>query len=156
VPGRAASYRHTHGPHGHTGLGTTAWHQQGAPRPQNLPYLLRKLAIWRSNHVWALDTTYIAMAKGFVYLTAVVDRASRKVLAHKVAITLEACHAREVVEQAFARYGTPDIVNTDQGSQFTAEEFTDAVLSRGCKLSMDGSGAWRDNVFVERLWRSVK
>lgn len=96
------------------------------------------------------------MAKGFVYLTAVVDRASRKVLAHKVAITLEACHAREVVEQAFARYGTPDIVNTDQGSQFTAEEFTDAVLSRGCKLSMDGSGAWRDNVFVERLWRSVK
>jgi putative transposase len=120
------------------------------------PYLLRKLAIWRSNHVWALDTTYIAMAKGFVYLTAVVDVASRKVLAHKVAITLEACHAREVVEQAFARYGTPDIVNTDQGSQFTAEEFTDAVLSRGCKLSMDGRGAWRDNVFVERLWRSVK
>jgi putative transposase len=96
------------------------------------------------------------MARGFVYLTAVVDVASRKVLAHKVAITLEACHAREVIEQAFARYGTPEIVNTDQGSQFTAEEFTRVVLDQGCKLSMDGRGAWRDNVFVERLWRSVK
>jgi len=96
------------------------------------------------------------MARGFVYLTAVVDVASRCVLAHKVAITLEACHATEVIEQAFARYGTPEIVNTDQGSQFTATEFTDTVLARGCKLSMDGRGAWRDNVFVERLWRSVK
>jgi putative transposase len=121
------------------------------------PYLLRKLAITRSNQVWALDTTYIPMARGFVYLTAVVDVASRKVLAHKVAITLEACHAKEVIEQAFARFGVPEIVNTDQGSQFTAEEFTTAVvLAKGCKLSMDGRGAWRDNVFVERLWRSVK
>ena len=127
-----------------------------APGHKIYPYLLRKLAIVRSNQVWALDTTYIAMARGFVYLTAVVDVASRKVLAHKVAITLEACHAKEVIEQAFARYGTPEIVNTDQGSQFTAQEFTDAVLGRGCKLSMDGRGAWRDNVFVERLWRSVK
>ena len=74
----------------------------------------------------------------------------------KVAITLEAVHAREVIEQAFARYGAPEIVNTDQGSQFTAEEFTSVVLAQGCKLSMDGRGAWRDNVFVERLWRSVK
>jgi putative transposase len=120
------------------------------------PYLLRKLAITRSNQVWALDTTYIPMARGFVYLTAVVDVASRKVLAHKVAITLEACHAKEVIEQAFLRHGTPEIVNTDQGSQFTATEFTDVVLARGCKLSMDGRGAWRDNVFVERFWRSVK
>ena len=120
------------------------------------PYLLRKLAIERSNQVWALDTTYIPMARGFVYLTAVVDVASRRVLAHKVAITMEACHAREVLEQAFARYGIPEIINTDQGSQFTAEEFTQAVFDRGCKLSMDGRGAWRDNVFVERLWRSVK
>ncbi len=78
------------------------------------------------------------------------------VLAHKVAVTLEAIHAKEVVEQAFARYGTPEIVNTDQGSQFTAEEFTHAVRSRGCRLSMDGKGAWRDNVFVERLWRTIK
>jgi putative transposase len=120
------------------------------------PYLLRKLAIVRANQVWALDTTYIPMARGFVYLTAVVDVASRRTLAHKVAITLEACHARELIEQAFARYGTPEIVNTDQGSQFTAETFTEVVLTRGCKLSMDGRGAWRDNVFVERLWRSVK
>ena len=120
------------------------------------PYLLRGLAITRANQVWALDTTYIPMAHGFVYLTAVVDVASRRVLAHKLAITLEGCHAREVLELAFARWGLPEIVNTDQGSQFTAEEFTEAVLSRGCKLSMDGRGAWRDNVFVERLWRSVK
>jgi putative transposase len=120
------------------------------------PYLLRKLSITRANQVWALDTTYIPMARGFVYLTAVVDVASRKELAHKVAITLEACHAKEVIEQAFACYGTPEIVNTDQGSQFTAEEFTGAVLKQGCELSMDGRGAWRDNVFVERLWRSVK
>jgi len=120
------------------------------------PYLLRRLAITQSNQVWALDTTYIPMARGFVYLTAVVDVASRKVMAHKLAITLEACHAREVIEQAFMRYGTPDIVNTDQGSQFTAEEFTNVVLAKGCKLSMDGRGAWRDNVFVERFWRSVK
>src|SRR3990172_6914552 len=127
-----------------------------APGHKVYPYLLRKLAITRANQVWALDTTYIPMARGFVYLTAVVDVASRKVLAHKLAITLEAVHAKEVIEQAFARYGVPEIVNTDQGSQFTAPAFTDAVLAKGCKLSMDGRGAWRDNVFVERLWRSVK
>ena len=127
-----------------------------APGHKVYPYLLRNLAITRSNQVWALDTTYIPMARGFVYLTAVVDLASRKVLAHKVAITLEASHAKEVIEQAFAKFGTPEIVNTDQGSQFTAEDFTNTVLQRGCKLSMDGKGAWRDNVFVERLWRSAK
>jgi len=89
-------------------------------------------------------------------VTAAVDVASRRVLTHKVAVTLEACHAREIIEEAFARYGMPEIVNTDQGSQFTTEEFANAVLSKGVKLSMDGRGAWRDNVFVERLWRSVK
>ena len=129
---------------------------KAAPRHKVYPYLLRKLAIERANQVWALDTTYIPMARGFVYLTAVVDVASRRVLAHKVAITLEAINAKEVIEQAFARYGVPKIVNTDQGSQFTATEFTDVVLAKGCKLSMDGRGAWRDNVFVERLWRSIK
>ena len=127
-----------------------------APGHKIYPYLLRKLAITRANQVWALDTTYIPMPRGFVYLTAVVDVASRRVLAHRVAITLEAIHAREVIEQALAQYGTPEIVNTDQGGQFTAEEFTRVVLAAGCKLSMDGRGAWRDNVFVERLWRSVK
>ena len=129
---------------------------KAAPGHKIYPYLLRNLAITRANQVWALDTTYVPMARGFVYLTAVVDVASRKVLAYKVAITLEAVHAKEVIEQAFARYGVPQIVNTDQGSQFTAEEFTGVVLAQGCKLSMDGRGAWRDNVFVERLWRSVK
>jgi putative transposase len=129
---------------------------KAAPGHKIYPYLLRKLAITRSNQVWALDTTYVPMARGFVYLTAVVDVASRKTLAHKVAITLESVHAKEVIEQAFARYGAPEIVNTDQSSQFTATEFTDAVLDHGCKLSMDGRGAWRDNVFVGRLWRSVK
>ena len=130
--------------------------RKATPGHKIYPYLLRQLAITRANQVWALDTTYIPMARGFVYLTAVVDVASRQVLAHKVAITLEAVHAKEVIEQAFARYGAPEIVNTDQGSQFTAIEFTDTVLAHGCKLSMDGRGAWRDNVFVERLWRSVK
>ena len=129
---------------------------KATPGHKIYPYLQRKLTITRANQVWVLDTTYIPMARGFVYLTAVVDVASRCVLAHKVAITLEAVHAKEVIEQAFVRNGTPGIVNTDQGSQFTAIEFTDAVLAHGCKLSMDGRGAWRDNVFVERLWRSVK
>lgn len=127
-----------------------------APGHTVYPYLLRHLNIECANQVWALDTTYIPMAQGFVYLTAVVDVASRKVLAHKTATTLEAYHAVEIIEQAFAKYGIPEIVNTDQGSQFTALEFTNAVCDRGIKLSMDGRGAWRDNVFVERLWRSVK
>ena len=104
------------------------------------PYLLRKLAITRSNQVWALDTTYIPMARGFVYLTAVVDVASRKVFAHKVAITLEACHAKQVIEQAFARHGTPEIVNTDQGSQFTATEFTRSCVDQG--LQTQHGRAW--------------
>jgi putative transposase len=120
------------------------------------PYLLRDLAIEEANQVWALDTTYIPMAKGFSYLIAVVDWASRKVLASKVAITLESCHAVDVLEEAFAHHGRPEIVNTDQGSQFTADEFVQAVKNNGCKLSMDGRGAWRDNVIVERLWKSVK
>jgi putative transposase len=126
------------------------------PGHEIYPYLLRSLAIDRANQVWALDTTYIPMAKGFVYLTAVVDWASRRVLAAKVAITLEACHAVEVLQEAFSRHGRPEIVNTDQGSQFTAHEFLQAVKEQGCKPSMDGRGAWRDNVFVERLWKSVK
>jgi putative transposase len=129
-----------------------------APAPGHTlyPYLLRNLSIQEANQVWALDTTYIPMARGFVYLVAVLDVASRKVLAHKVSTTLEACHAKEAIEQAFARYGTPAIVNTDQGSQFTAKEFADTVLAQGCQLSMDGRGAWRDNVFMERVWRTLK
>jgi putative transposase len=127
-----------------------------APGHKIYPYLLRGVTVERPNQVWATDITYIPMARGFVYLTAVVDWASRRVLAHRVAITLESCHAVEALEEAFAKYGLPEIVNTDQGSQFTATEFTDAVLGRNVLLSMDGKGAWRDNVFVERVWRSVK
>ncbi len=120
------------------------------------PYLLRNVSVTRANQVWALDTTYIPMAQGFVYLTAVVDVASRRVLAHKLATALEAHHAVEIMEQALTRYGKPEIVNTDQGSQFTAAEFVAVVQHSGAALSMDGKGAWRDNVFVERLWRTVK
>jgi putative transposase len=120
------------------------------------PYLLRERKIERSNQVWALDTTYIPMARGFVYLTAVIDWATRRVLAHRVAITMEAEHAVAALEEAFAKYGLPEIVNTDQGSQFTSTAFTGAVLDRGVAVSMDGRGSWRDNVFIERLWRSVK
>jgi putative transposase len=127
-----------------------------APGHHIYPYLLRGMRIEQANQVWALDTTYIPMARGFVYLVAVIDVASRKVLAHKVATSLEARHAVEIIEQAFRRYGVPQIVNTDQGSQFTAAEFTTTVLKRGCKLSMDGKGAWRDNVFMERVWRTLK
>ena len=134
--------------------------QPGSSRPapghKIYPYLLRQLKIERANQVWALDTTYIPMRQGFVYLTAIVDVATRRVMAHKVATSLEAGHAKEILQEALAKYGAPEIVNTDQGSQFTAQEFTQVVLACGAKLSMDGRGAWRDNVFVERLWRSVK
>jgi putative transposase len=126
------------------------------PQHKVFPYLLRKLSITRSNQVWALDTTYIRMKKGFVYLTAVVDVYSRRILAHRTAITMESLHAVQALAEAFARFGKPEIVNTDQGSQFTAQEFVDLVQTNGVKLSMDGRGAWRDNVFVERIWRSVK
>ena len=126
------------------------------PGHEMYPYLLRGLTINRANQVWALDTTYIPMAKGFVYLTAVVDWASRKVRAAKGAITRETCHAVEVWQEAFTRHGRPKIVNTDQGSPFSAQAFVHAVKEQGCQFSMDGRGAWRDNVFVERLWKSVK
>ena len=120
------------------------------------PYLLRKLPIVRSNQVWAMDTTYIRMAHGFVYLTAVVDGYSRRILAHRVAVTMEALHAKEALQEALSRYGSPEIVNTDQGAQFTAQVFVDTVLDSKAKLSMGGRGAWRDNVFAKRVWRSVK
>ncbi len=125
------------------------------PENATYPYLLRGKIIDRANQIWALDTTYIPMARGYVYLTAVVDWASRKILAAKIAITLEAVHAVEVLQEAFRRYGKPEII-TDQGSQFTAFEFVQAVKCQGCQLSMDGRGAWRDNIFVERLWKTVK
>jgi putative transposase len=120
------------------------------------PYLLRKLPVTRSNHVWAMDITYIPMAKGFVYLTAVVDWFSRKVLSWKLSITMDVGFCIEAVEEAMARYGKPEIFNTDQGSQFTSMAFTGLLITNGIQISMDGKGAWRDNVFVERVWKSVK
>ena len=120
------------------------------------PYLLRGLTVDRANQAWAMDITYIPMARGFVYLAAVVDWFSRRVLAWRVSITLDVEFCLEAVEEALTRYGKPEIFNTDQGSQFTSIDFTGLLLKNAITISMDGRGAWRDNVFVERLWRSVK
>jgi putative transposase len=120
------------------------------------PYLLRGVKVDRPNQVWATDISYIPMRRGFVYLAAVVDVASRRVLAHRVSITMEASFCVEALEEALARHGKPEVFNTDQGSQFTSLEFTNVLLSAGISISMDGKGAWRDNVFVERFWRSIK
>lgn len=120
------------------------------------PYLLRNLAVTRPNQVWATDLTYIPMARGFCYLIAVIDWFTRKVLSWRLSITLDAAACIEAVEEALARYGKPEIFNSDQGSQFTSHDFTRVLLDREIKISMDGKGAWRDNVFVERLWRTVK
>jgi putative transposase len=120
------------------------------------PYLLRGVEIVRPNQVWAMDITYVPMAKGFVYLAVVLDWFSRRVLSWRVSITMEASFCIATLEEALAKHGTPDILNTDQGSQFTCEAFTDVLRKSDIKISMDGKGAWRDNVFVERLWRTVK
>jgi putative transposase len=120
------------------------------------PYLLRDLTIDRPNQVWATDITYIPMAHGFVYLVVVLDWFSRRVLSWRVSITMEVDFCLEAVEDALARYSKPEIFNTDQGSQFTSLAFTGLLSDHGIKISMDGTGSWRDNVFVERLWRSVK
>ena len=120
------------------------------------PYLLRGLAIDRPNQVWATDITYIPMARGFVYLVAVMDWYSRRVLAWRVSNTLDTSFCIEALEEAIENHGAPEIFNTDQGSQFTSEEFTGVLKEHDIKISMDGKGRWVDNVFVERLWRSVK
>ena len=120
------------------------------------PYLLRGVTVNRPNQVWAMDITYVPMARGFVYLAAVVDWYSRRVLAWRLSITMETGFCVEALEEALARSGKPDIFNTDQGAQFTSQAFTGVLLKAGVAISMDGKGAWRDNVFVERLWRSIK
>jgi putative transposase len=127
-----------------------------APGHKIYAYLLRGVKIERPNHVWAMDITYIPMRRGFVYLAAVVDVSSRRVLAHRVSITMEAAFCVEALEEALARHGKPEIFNTDQGSQFTSLDFTSVLTKAGVAISMDGKGAWRDNVFVERLWRTIK
>ena len=126
------------------------------PQHPVYPYLLRGLTIDRANQVFAMDITYIPMARGFVYLVAVLDWYSRKVLSWRVSITMDVHFCIEALEEAIARYGTPEIVNTDQGSQFTSIVFTGWLKDHGIRISMDGKGCWRDNVFIERLWRSVK
>ena len=120
------------------------------------PYLLRGLKVDRPNQVWATDITYIPMARGFVYLAAVVDWFTRRVLSHRVSITMEADFCVEALEEALAKHGRPEIFNSDQGSQFTSEAFTGVLIENQIAISMDGKGAWRDNVFVERIWKSVK
>lgn len=120
------------------------------------PYLLRGLDINRPNQVWCTDITYIPMAKGFVYLVAVMDWYSRRVLSWRLSTTMDTSFCTEALEEAIELYGPPDIFNTDQGSQFTSEEFTSVLKANDIKISMDGKGRWVDNVFVERLWRSVK
>jgi putative transposase len=120
------------------------------------PYLLRNLVVDRPNQVWAMDITYIPMARGFVYLAAVVDWFSRKILSWRLSITLETDFCIEAIEEAIHRYGRPEIFNTDQGSQFTSIAFTDLLIKHDIRISMDGKGSWRDNVFVERLWRTIK
>jgi putative transposase len=120
------------------------------------PYLLSGLAIEQPNQVWAADITYIPMAKGFLYLVAIMDWASRRVLTWRTSNTLTADFCVAALEEALARYGTPEIFNSDQGAQFTAQPFTQVLDAKGIRISMDGRGRWVDNVFVERLWRSLK
>ena len=127
-----------------------------APGHRIYPYLLRGMTIDRPNQVWAMDITYVPMARGFVYLAAVVDWYSRRVLAWRLSITMEAAFCVEALEEALARHGRPKIFNTDQGSQFTSHDFTAVLIKAEIAISMDGKGAWRDNVFVERLWRTIK
>ena len=129
---------------------------KAAPGHKIYPYLLRGLKIERNNQVWALDITYIPMTRGFIYLAAVVDVCSRRVLSHRISITLETGFCIEALQEALELHGKPEIFNTDQGSQFTSSDFIEVLQRNEISISMDGKGAWRDNIFVERLWRSVK
>ncbi len=126
------------------------------PKHANYPYLLRDIEINRANQVWCADITYIPMARGFCYLVAVMDWSSRMALSWRLSNTLDSSFCVEAMEEAIAAYGRPEIFNTDQGSQFTAETFTDTLQSNNISISMDGKGRWMDNVFIERLWKSVK
>jgi len=142
-------------------MGVAAIYQQprlSKPHPGHkiYPYLLRGMDVIRANQVWAADITYIPMAKGFCYLVAIMDWASRRVLAWRLSNTLDVSFCTEALEEAIRRFGSPEIFNTDQGSQFTSEAFTEILKAHDIRISMDGRGRWLDNVFIERLWRSVK
>ena len=126
------------------------------PEHRVYPYLLRNLTVNRPNQVWAMDITYIPMARGFIYLAAVIDWFTRRVLSWRVSITLETAFCIEALEEALTRFGRPEIFNTDQGSQFTSQAFTSVLRDAEVRISMDGRGRWMDNVFIERLWRSLK
>lgn len=128
------------------------------PHPQHriYPYLLRHLAVERPNHVWCADITYIPMRRGFLYLVAIMDWATRKVLAWRLSNTMDTGFCVMALEEALARFGSPEIFNTDQGSQFTSFDFTAVLKDAEIRISMDGRGRWMDNVFIERLWRSLK
>jgi putative transposase len=142
-------------------MGLAAVYQKprtSAPHPEHMvyPYLLRDLTIDRPNQVWCADITYIPMRRGFLYLVAVMDWATRKVLSWRVSNTMEADFCIAALEEAIGRFGVPEIFNTDQGSQFTSPRFTEVLAGAGIRISMDGRGRWMDNVFIERLWRSLK
>ncbi len=126
------------------------------PEHRVWPYLLRGMVIDRPDQVWCMDLTYIPMRRGFLYLAAVMDWATRKVLSWRVSNTMDVEFCIEALEEALARYGRPEIFNTDQGSQFTSPRFTGILQEAGVRISMDGRGRWMDNVFIERLWRSLK
>jgi putative transposase len=127
-----------------------------APGHKIYPYLLRGLAIAEPNHVWAADITYIPMARGFLYLVAIIDWVSRAVLAWRLSNTIDSRFCVEALQEALERYGKPKIFNTDQGAQFTSTAFTDKLEKPGVAISMDGRGRFMDNIFIERLWRSIK
>ena len=126
------------------------------PEHRIYPYLLRGLSIDRPNQVWAMDITYLPMARGFVYLAVVLDWATRRILAWRLSNSLTADFCVEALDEAITRYGVPEIMNTDQGSQFTGTEFIATLTQHAIRISMDGKGCWRDNVFVERLWKTIK
>jgi putative transposase len=128
------------------------------PHPEHriYPYLLRDVPIDRPDHVWCADVTYIPMRRGFLYLVAIMDWASRRVLSWRLSNSLDASFCVEALEEALSRFGPPEIFNTDQGSQFTSQGFTDVLKDAGVKISMDGKGRWMDNIFIERLWRTLK
>ena len=132
--------------------------QTTVPNPEHRvwPYLLRGVVVDRPNQVWAMDTTCIPMRRGFLYLAAVMDWATRKMLSWRVSNTMDVEFCLEALQEALARFGRPGIFNTDQGSQFTSPRFTGVLLAAGARVSMDGRGRWMDNVFIERLWRSLK
>jgi len=155
--GGTTTDRHVDAGHGHRRDLSAAGHEPPAHRGHPVfPYLLRHRSITQPNEVWAMDITYIPMAHGFVYVAAVMDWASRRVMSWRVSVTLDGTFCIAALEEPIGRYGCPTIMNTDQGSQFTSAAFTGALLDRGIRISMDGRRCWRDNIFIERLWRLLR